>query len=94
MPRYPFATLLLAAIRSPHLFLRYLRGKDPSEIELSLVATHVTSKSPVIVEAGAYNGVDTENFAKLWPNGKVYAFAPNPNLFCVDFQRVKSYPNV
>lgn len=94
MPRYPFATLLLAAIRSPHLFIRYLRGKDPSEIELSRVARHVTSQSPVVVEAGAYNGVDTENFAKLWPTGNVYAFEPIPNLFSQIIQRVKKYPNV
>lgn len=33
---------------------------------------------PVIVEAGAQFGEDTSWMSKLWPQGKIYAFEPNP----------------
>ena len=37
--------------------------------------------NPVIVEAGAHDGTDTADFARLWPGGRVYAFEPVPVLF-------------
>jgi 2-O-methyltransferase len=38
-------------------------------------------ENPIIVEAGAHNGTDTLEMAKLWPNGKIHAFEPIPKLF-------------
>lgn len=37
--------------------------------------------NPVIIEAGAHNGIDTGALAKTWPQGQVHAFEPVPALF-------------
>jgi 2-O-methyltransferase len=37
--------------------------------------------NPVIVEAGAYDGGDTIEMSRLWPQGTIYAFEPIPNIF-------------
>jgi 2-O-methyltransferase len=50
--------------------------------------------NPIIVEAGAYDGADTEIMAKMWPAGKVYAFEPVPRLFERIVQKTKLLKNV
>jgi FkbM family methyltransferase len=35
----------------------------------------------VIVEAGAHHGFDTTQFARLWPEGRIYAFEPVPHVY-------------
>jgi 2-O-methyltransferase len=35
----------------------------------------------VIVEAGAHRGFDTVQFARLWPEGRIYAFEPVPHVY-------------
>ena len=72
--------ILLGGIRRPDLVFRYLRGKQPSEFDLDEVAKFVQSASPIIVEAGAFDGRDTVSFSKRWPKGHVYAFEPLPTL--------------
>lgn len=72
--------ILLGAIRRPDLVFRYLRGKQPSEFDLEEIAKFVQSDSPIIVEAGAFDGRDTVTFSQRWPNGHVYAFEPLPTL--------------
>lgn len=72
--------IALGAIRRPDLVIRFLRGKQPSEYDLPEVASLVLSDSPIIVEAGAFDGRDTVAFSKRWPNGQVYAFEPLPTL--------------
>lgn len=42
-------------------------------------------KNPIILEAGAYNGADTLDFCRVWPEATVYAFEPVPTVF----QRLK-----
>ncbi len=37
--------------------------------------------NPVILEAGAFRGQDTVRAAKIWPNGRIIAFEPDPNGF-------------
>jgi FkbM family methyltransferase len=49
---------------------------------------------PTIVEIGAFNGLDTRRFARLFPTGKIYAFEPVSALFAVAFQRLKFFKNV
>lgn len=49
---------------------------------------------PVIVEAGAHRGVDTVEFARGWPEGKIYAFEPVPELFRAVEKLTAGYPNV
>ncbi len=48
----------------------------------------------VVVEAGACNGSDTAEMAKLWPNSKIHAFEPVPALFAQLKNRVKNHKNV
>ncbi len=72
--------IALGAVRRPDLVLRFLRGKQPSEYELSEVAKFVSSISPTIVEAGAFDGTDTVAFSNRWPAGHIYAFEPLPTL--------------
>ncbi len=37
--------------------------------------------NPIIVEAGAYWGAHALQASKIWPQGKVFAFEPNPKAF-------------
>lgn len=39
------------------------------------------SDVPIIVEAGAFDGRDTQKIAATWPHGMVHAFEPVPELF-------------
>jgi len=41
---------------------------------------HLTA-SPVIIEAGAFDGRDTCALARAWPHGTIHAFEPVPELF-------------
>ena len=52
------------------------------------------SMNPVIVEAGAHIGVDTEELARQWPGGVVYAFEPVPALFAELERRTGVLANV
>jgi len=72
--------MFIGALRRPDLALRFLAGRMPSEFSLKRVARYVKSTSPTILEAGAFDGRDTERFAQLWPEGIVYAFEPMPSL--------------
>lgn len=71
-----------------------MRGKDPSEIELEIVARYIKSSSPIVVEAGAFNGADTIKFANKWKSGFVYTFEPIPALFKQVAERTNSHLNV
>src|ERR1700748_3255029 len=68
------------AISRPDLVLRKIRGKDLVEIELHEIAPYLTD-SPVILEAGAFDGTDTIKFAQRWPEATIYAFEPVLELF-------------
>ena len=50
-------------------------------------------KSPIIVEAGAYDGADTHRLARFWNQGRVYAFEPVPELFQKVQAVVQRLPN-
>jgi hypothetical protein len=56
--------ILLGAIGRPDLVFRYLRGKQPSEFDLEEISKFVQSHSPIIVEAGAFDGRDTVTFSQ------------------------------
>lgn len=86
--------LLIAGLRSPRLAVRYLRGQSPSEITLDEIARYLKNPSPVVVEAGAFDGVDTLRFAARWPEGTVHAFEPVPELMVRVREKTKDSPNV
>lgn len=52
------------------------------------------SKTPIIIEAGVCDGLDTEFFAKSFPDGKIYGFEPIPELFQQSLKRNEKYSNV
>lgn len=52
------------------------------------------SQTPIIVEAGVCDGLDTEFFSKSFPKGKVYGFEPIPELFEQALERNSKYSNV
>lgn len=50
--------------------------------------------NPVVIEAGAHIGRDTEKMARLWPDATIYAFEPVPELFKQLQERTMKYSNV
>ena len=48
--------------------------------------------NPIILEAGAQFGEDTEWMSRMWPQGKIYAFEPSPISF-LEVQRVADHNN-
>jgi FkbM family methyltransferase len=47
-------------------------------------------ENPIILEAGAHNGSDTEEMARLWPKCTIYAFEPIPKFFDMISQKAHS----
>ncbi len=70
-------------------FSASLKGIVPKEI-----ISQYLPKNPVIVEAGAHIGLDTEELARYYPEGKIYAFEPVPDLFLQLSERTRPYKNV
>ena len=68
------------ALRRPDLLWRIARTECAREIYLDEVAPYLTG-SPVILEAGAFDGADTVNFTRRWPGAAIYTFEPVPELF-------------
>jgi len=54
--------------------------RTPTASILDMVAPHLPD-SPVILEAGAYDGKDTRLMALKWPNATIHAFEPDPQAF-------------
>lgn len=56
------------------------------------------SKSPIIVEAGAYDGRDTQRMVAQWPECTIHAFEPLPEIYerleknTAHIQQVHRYP--
>lgn len=79
---------------------RLLRGRDGNFsaplkgiISKKVIAQYIPG-NPVIVEAGAHIGLDTEELAKYYPDGKIYAFEPVPDLFLQLSERTRPYKNI
>ncbi|HJZ24264.1 MAG TPA: FkbM family methyltransferase [Candidatus Babeliales bacterium] len=50
--------------------------------------------NPIIIEAGAQFGEDTQWMSQLWPQGKIYAFEPSPESFA-ELQKIAAkYHNI
>lgn len=48
----------------------------------------------VIVEAGAFDGLDTLRLAKAFPNGTIHSFEPVPILFDALKKKMEPYPRI
>jgi FkbM family methyltransferase len=65
-------------LRHPLQAWRYLRQRDTIPYE---ICAHYLPTNPVIVEAGAYDGSNTRDFCRFWPECQVYAFEPVPSAY-------------
>lgn len=67
-------------------------------IEALSIAARYLPNNPVIIEAGAYEGVESVGMAKKWPEGLLYCFEPIPELYnkmifaTKDCKNIKTYP--
>jgi FkbM family methyltransferase len=66
------------AVCHPLQAVRYLFNRD--RISYQECAKYLP-ESPVIVEAGAYDGSNTQDFCRFWPHCQVYAFEPVPSAY-------------
>lgn len=48
----------------------------------------------IAIEAGSWDGTDTEFFSHHLTNGKVYSFEPFPEFYQKSYRRLESRPNV
>ena len=60
---------------------------------LSVIQPYL-SKSPQILEAGAFNGKDTYAMAQFWPEATIYAFEPVPEIFATLCMQTQQCANV
>lgn len=51
-------------------------------------------ENPVIVEAGAFNGKDTQKMAQHWPSATIHAFEPVPEIFSELTQNTVHFTNI
>jgi FkbM family methyltransferase len=77
MPRVNFADLKYAALH-PMRAWQYLRHHDRISYE---TCARYLPPAPIIVEAGAYDGSNTRDFCRFWPDCRVYAFEPVPSAY-------------
>ena len=78
--KYTKSELSRAVLLHPILAIRHLFGLDASAISLRRLSQWIENSAPVIIEAGAFNGDDTMRFITRWPNAKIFAFEPIPEL--------------
>lgn len=50
--------------------------------------------APIIIEAGSFDGKDTQRLAATWPEGTIHAFEPVPELFELLKKNTTHLPNV
>lgn len=48
---------------------------------------------PMIIEVGAHIGMDTYEFAYLFPKARIIGFEPHPKLFCLASQYTSNFKN-
>jgi len=51
-------------------------------------------KNPIIVEAGAFDGNDTNKMALRWPTGKIHAFEPVPEIYTRLLENTTKHTNI
>jgi len=76
-------------LRHPLQAWRYLQHRDTISYE---TCARYLPANPVIVEAGAYDGSNTLDFCRFWPECQVYAFEPVPTAFERLLQAAAEFP--
>jgi FkbM family methyltransferase len=77
MPKISLSDVVYA-LGHPLRALRYLRHRDTISYE---TCARYLPANPVIIEAGAYDGSNTRDFCRFWPECQVYAFEPVPTAY-------------
>lgn len=77
--RHSHPQRVMFALRHPEMAWRWIRRQDMIEISPAEIAPYLPA-DPVILEAGACDGVDTVRFAAQWPDAVIHAFEPVPAL--------------
>jgi FkbM family methyltransferase len=70
-----------------------LTRRPPPRFELQNLLS-VLPANPTIIEAGASRGMDTVEMAKVWPDGRILAFEPEPAAFQQLTAATMRFPNV
>lgn len=86
--------LLAGAIAHAGQYVERFEGifEDFKYHPLELVALFLP-EDPVVFEAGAFDGSDTCNLSKQWPQGTIHSFEPNPHAFSLWTEKTKSCAN-
>lgn len=61
---------------------------------LFLFLSEYLPANPIIIEAGAFNGIDTKKMASFWPNSVIHAFEPVPEIFQQLVSETAGYPQI
>lgn len=81
------------ALRHPGMAWRWLLRRDLIAITPGEIMPYLPD-SPVILEAGACEGIDTARFAQQWPHAVIHAFEPVPQLYAEARRRTADLPGV
>lgn len=63
------------------------------DVPWKLIAS-LLPEDPIVIESGAYNGVDTMKMSTLWPQGHIYSFEPLPQHLELAKKRLSGRTNV
>lgn len=83
-------------IKLVNKIIRHIKYRIPSKttIRQKDICKYLTINNPVILEAGAADGGDSINFAKILPHATIYAFEPVSNNFEILKRNVFKYKNI
>lgn len=62
-------------------YIQALRKGEFKSNEFSLFRNYIKKNNPVIFDVGANHGLIIEKFLKDFPQARIYAFEPVPNLY-------------
>jgi len=71
--------------------LPWVKGNDADSIRYAIP---YLPKCPVIIEAGVYDGEDTVQAKKIWPNSVIYGFEPNPTSYQKATNNTRNLPGI
>lgn len=77
-------------------FFRKLIKKDAYSYEdpLFTYLKKILPSNPNILECGSHDGYDTAKLANFWPEGKIFAFEANPDVYKILSKVARYNPNI
>ncbi|MBS0628577.1 MAG: FkbM family methyltransferase [Verrucomicrobia bacterium] len=91
--KFGFWFLILAFSAQSIYGFNTVNSPPPNNLVVERIKTFL-SDTPVIVEAGTYDGQDTVELSKLLPEAQIYTFEPVPELFNKSAKRLESFNNI